>query len=427
MRKEIIICSLIGFFIIIPTTSLSSNLVQEKEAIHNVGLRGLGDLQFMWGAEQQTTDYQTVGCECTDTHFYITGANSGSDPNKVYIFDFDGNYIDSFDQSGTTDWGWIDLAWDGQYLYGGRNDGIIDVFTTDGTIINQINAPVPWPVGLAYDSATDHLWTTDRFADTNFYEIDKDGNVINTLTNTKLIYGLAWDDVCDDGPYLWCAAYVEGGPECTFHQFDPVAGDYTGVSFEAEVPEGTASNRCCGLGFTTDWNTSAGILFGIQQCDQLPDGPGDQIAGYEICEIGEPEPELCCSGSLTWSDVKPGSIVEGEFYVENCGDDDSELNWEVSAWPVWGTDWYFDPPALTGQTPDYGLVTVYVRLTAPSESEKEFTGKIEVVNTDDISEFCEIDVNLVTPKSKSYKNTLFYRILEHFSNTFPILKYLMRL
>ena len=130
---------------IIPTASVSSYILEKKEATYNLTSRGLGDLQFMWGLETQTDDYQTVGCECTDTHFYITGGNNGSDPNKVYKFDFDGNYIDSFDQSGTTDWGWIDLAWDGEYLYGGRDGGIIDVFTTDVTVINQINAPVPWP------------------------------------------------------------------------------------------------------------------------------------------------------------------------------------------------------------------------------------------------------------------------------------------
>jgi hypothetical protein len=74
-----------------------------------------------------------------------------------------------------------------------------------------------------------------------------------------------------------------------------------------------------------------------------------------------------------------------------------------------------------------GIVTVNVELTAPSESEKEFTGKIKVINSDDPGEYCEIDIYLLTPKSKSYQNTIFYRILERISNTFPVLKYLLGL
>jgi hypothetical protein len=426
MRKKIVICSLIALFIIISTTSVSSYIGKKNEAIDNQILRDLGDLLFMWDLEVQTDDFQIVGCECTDTHFYITGANQGNDPNKVYVFDFNGNYIDSFDQSGTTDWGWIDLAWDGQYLYGGRDGGIIDVFTTDGTVVNQIPSPVSWPVGLAYDPASDHLWTTDRFSDTNFYEIDMNGNVITIQPNTKLVYGLAWDDVSEGGPYLWCSAFIEGGPECTFHQYNPLVGGYTGVSFEAADPGGTASNKACGLGFTTDWNTSKGALFGIQQCDQATEGgPGDILGGYEICEIGGPEPILCCSGSLSWSDVSPGATESGKFYIENCGEDDSELNWEISEWPDWGTDWTFIPSGGTGLTPSMGIVTVNVEITAPSDPETEFTGEIKVINSDDPSEYCEIDVILITPKSKNSHTTFFPRLFERFPNVFPLLRQLL--
>ena len=422
MKKKIVVCSLIALFMLISTTSVSSYGGEKIEAIQNTGLRDLGDLQFMWGLEQQTSDYQTVGCGCDGTYFYITGGNNGVDPNKVYIFDFDGNYIDSFDQIGTIDWGWIDLAWDGQYFYGGRDGGIIDVFTQDGTSVSQISAPVSWPVGLAYDPATDHLWTTDRFSDTNFYEIDKDGNVINTYSNSNLVYGLAWDDVSVGGPYLWCSVFVDGGPECTFHQFDPTAGSYTGVSFEAADPGNTVSNKACGLGFTTAWNTSAGVLFAIQQCDQTPDGPGDQLAGYEICEIGAPVSDLDCQGDLSWSDVEPDTTVTGEFEVSNCGDDESELDWEVDSFPEWGTGWTFTPSSGTGLTPADGWVTVQVEVTAPTDPNTEFTGQIKVINSDDPADFCEIPIVLETPvddqqSSQQSMFPLFFQRLQQRLNT----------
>jgi hypothetical protein len=258
-----------------------ANVSQIKKA--SAERSNLGDLQFMWPVEQICHDFQIVGCETNGTDFFLTGASNGTDPNKVYVLDFNGNLVNSFDQPGTTDWGWIDMAWDGQYFYAGHeNSNLIDVFTEDGTVVSQIPAPVIWPVGMAYDPATDHLWTTDRFNDQNLYEITKDGTVVHEFMNTKLIYGLAWDIVSPGGPYLWASVFVDPDPQCTFWQIDPTTGTYTGVSFEAQVPQGgSVSNKACALGFTTAWNSSAGVLFGIQQCDTPI--PGDQLAGYFIC------------------------------------------------------------------------------------------------------------------------------------------------
>ena len=56
--------------------------------------------------------------------------------------------------------------------------------------------------------------------------------------------------------------------------------------------------------------------------------------------IPGPEPDLDCNGSLSWTDVPPGSTVEGSFEVSNIGEDGSELDWEVIEWPDWG-NWSF--------------------------------------------------------------------------------------
>ena|GEM_PF-850713 len=284
MKTKLLVSGLIPVLLILSVSAISG---QEASVSYvqaaTMGRSNLGDLQFMWPAELICHDFQIVGCETNGSYFFLTGASNGTDPNKVYVLDFNGNLVNSFDQPGTTDWGWIDMAWDGQYFYAGHeNSNLIDVFTEDGTVVNQIPAPVYWPVGMAYDPATDHLWTTDRFNDQNLYEITKDGTVVNEFSNTKLIYGFAWDDVSPGGPYLWASVFVDPDPQCTFWQIDPATGTYTGVSFEAQLPQGgSVSNKACALGFTTAWNTSAGVLFGIQQCDTP--APGDQLAGYFIC------------------------------------------------------------------------------------------------------------------------------------------------
>lgn len=433
MKKEILVCGLIAVCMLTPVTGVSSYVKEDINAEFSIGehlvekdfktksgSRDLGDLHFMWGAEEQTSDFQTIGCGCNGTHFFVTGGNNGADPNKVYIFDFDGNYVDSFDQSGTTGWGWLDLAWDGEYFYGGpEGDQRIDVFTEDGTVVDTISGPVPWCAGIAYDPDTDHLWTIDKWTDKVLYELDMDGNEIKSWPQDKNVYGLAWDDVSPGGPFLWVAVQ---DPQCTFYQFDPVEGDYTGVSFEAENP-GSTDNKACGLGFTTAWNESIGILFGIQQCDQTPDGPGDQLAGYEICEIGAPIPDLCCEGSLSWDEVKPNSTVTGTFKVCNCGEEGSLLNWQYQSGPDWGI-WEIEPDSGTDLAAG-DCVTVTVNVTAPEDENTEFTGNITIINTDDPSDYCEIPVTLKTPKNKALSFNLLEWLFERFPNAFPILRNLL--
>jgi hypothetical protein len=253
------------------------------------------------------------------------------------------------------------------------------------------------------------------------YEIDKEGNVINSYQQDKNVYGLAWDNISANGPFLWVSVQ---DPQCTFYQWNPRTGNYTGVSFKA-YDLGTTDNKACGLGFTTKWNTSAGILFGIQQCDQNPDGPGDQLAGYMISEIGAPEPAICCKGSLSWEDVTPETTVSDTFQVCNCGEEGSFLNWKFQSAPSWpGSFWEIEPDSGYDLA-EGDCVTITVNVTAPPDENTEFTGKIKMINADDSSDFCEIDVSLITPKSKlSLKNSFFEIFLQNHPQIFPLLRQL---
>jgi len=148
----------------------------------------------------------------------------------------------------------------------------------------------------------------------------------------------------------------------------------------------------------------------------------------DISLSGEtPIPALCCQGSLSWSNVPPGSTVTGSFEVSNCGDDGSALDWEVDTWPAWGSGWTFTPASGTGLTPAMGPVTVQVQATAPSDPETEFQGNVTVINSNNPSEKCGIPVYLKTPKSKNLQTTFLPRLLERFPNSFPILRQLFGL
>ena len=234
------------------------------------------DIHFIYDVEGPSGDFQCLGVEFNGTHFFITGGNSGNQPNKVYIFDRDGNYVRSFNQTTDTYWGWRDLAWDGTYLYGSE-DNYVDQFYPNGTYVGRFPGPGISPCrALAYDPATDHFWTAD--GDSPIYEFDRNGTVIHEYSNDFPIYGMAWDDVSPDGPWLWIFAQKGYPAAATIYQFDPINGKYTGVSFKGwynASQYGVAGGLC----FTTEWDKNYSILVGLTQ--NFP----DCIVGYEISLI----------------------------------------------------------------------------------------------------------------------------------------------
>jgi len=136
--------------------------------------------------------------------------------------------------------------------------------------------------------------------------------------------------------------------------------------------------------------------------------------------------DLDCDGNLNWIDVTPGETVTGSFTVENIGEPLSMLDWEISEWPDWGT-WTFIPDSGEDLTPEDGPETIGVSVVAPDEENQDFTGHITIINTEDPSDFCIIDVSLATPVIQQYEDSLFHWFLERFPNAFPILRKLLEL
>ena len=104
----------------------------------------------------------------------------------------------------------------------------------------------------------------------------------------------------------------------------------------------------------------------------------------------EPVPDLDCDGDLFWIDVEPGSTVIGSIWVENVGEEGSELNWEIESYPDWGI-WTFDPESGTGL--EY-IQIVDVECVVPDEIEDDLWGEIFIVNLENSSDYCIIDVSL---------------------------------
>ncbi len=146
-----------------------------------------------------------------------------------------------------------------------------------------------------------------------------------------------------------------------------------------------------------------------------------------ILTDGEPtDPDLECDGELSWTDVKPGDTVTGDFVVRNNGDPDSILHWKIESYPNWGK-WTFMPNASI-LTIGAGWLTVDVEVVAPDDPNEEFTGEIKLINAADTSDSCTIDVSLATPRNRAFNmNMLFLRFLENHPHMFPMLRHMLGL
>ncbi len=287
------------------------------------GKENLGDSLWAFDAGTPANETQCLGVEFDGTYFWVTGANSGSDPNKLYKFDANGNLLETYDQpSHATGWGLRDLAWDGQYLYGSASNIISIIDPATGQEVGTFTGPESPNRALAYDPATDHFWTANFSS--SIYEFDRNGNVINSYSNSYYIYGAAWDNASPDGPWLWIAAQEDNGAGGYnyIYQFDPRTGTYTGIGFPVvySSPGGYAG----GLAFTTEWDPSMGVLF------ELVQGPG-VVLGMFVTSYGDPGDPMPPSDVTAYSDytmpteidlswVDPTHYVNGDtltdFHIE---------------------------------------------------------------------------------------------------------------
>ncbi|UCF12213.1 MAG: rhodanese-like domain-containing protein [Thermoplasmatales archaeon] len=141
----------------------------------------------------------------------------------------------------------------------------------------------------------------------------------------------------------------------------------------------------------------------------------------------ESEPDLYCDGSLSWTNIKPGAGINGSFIVENVGDHESKLNWDVESYPDWGY-WAFIPSSGYNLTIEDGQILVNVSVFAPNEKNVNFTGTVKLINSDNPSDNCTIDVFLSISKNRAFNIfTPFLRFLENHPRMFPILRYMLGL
>ncbi|MCU0607363.1 MAG: carboxypeptidase regulatory-like domain-containing protein [Candidatus Edwardsbacteria bacterium] len=221
----------------------------------------------VWGIDLEgpTADNLCLGVEHAGNGLWVSGAagSPSADPNWLYRFGRDGVLSRTLPQPGGGGWGWRDLCWDGQFLYGASAGDIMQIDTADGDTTGvRIASPCAVARGLAYDGSADRFFVTD-FGD-SIYQLDRAGTVLHAWANPRNTFGLAWDAAAD-GPWLWCLNdSLAGGPLLSADQFDPRAGAYTGLRFACNTVD-PANAAAGGLAFSTALVPGRGTLIALLQ------------------------------------------------------------------------------------------------------------------------------------------------------------------
>jgi len=289
---------------------------------------------------------------------YVTDVQARSSPHSVDI-SADADLVHEY--AGVTSGQWVYTAW--QYVPGDLLGQSYFILLSEYTDEGSTNV---WTVQLRFDSdlgivesefdAVNLPLITDEWVEIRI-EIDLDGDLMDIYYD---------DDLLISKPYSATVQNTGGGP-LVIAAVDLFANLATPVYYDDMSLEGVAT-----------------------------------------------QPDLDCTGDLDWVDITPGDTVTGSFTVENIGAEGSELNWEVSETPDWGT-WTFTPASGTGLTPEDGAVTIDVEVVAPEDPETEFTGSVKIVNVDNTADYCTIDASLVTPVSYDMP------FLQWFMNRHPII------
>ena len=244
------------------------------------------------------------GVEFDGQYFYTTVWNS----DKILKFNVYGDWLGTFEVTGVAHL--RDLAWDGQYLYGGcgTRTEIYKISIEDFTVVKIISTPV-FVRGIAWDSDNDAFWVCDWFSD--LYLVARDGNIIQTITNPGIesMYGLAYDAVTGS-PALW--VFFQGAPGAVFARVDIATGQITETHDILQDIPGLEGYPVAGGAFI-----STNVIPGIKVLGGLIQANKDIVFGMELKPTGWLSLEKY-SGS-----VDPGALEDLAVYFNGEG-----LQWE---------------------------------------------------------------------------------------------------
>ncbi|KYK23217.1 hypothetical protein AYK21_02995 [Thermoplasmatales archaeon SG8-52-2] len=330
MRK-LIVYFFVCMLLCVTVSSVTGTVNDEYDANFYEGIeknsqskRAQWDIIFEYDVEAPTGEQSITGCEFDGTHFLVSewGYSGATQPRVVSILDRDGNLVDQW----TPSWlsggsgGLRDLAYDGEYFYGGNTGNTIYCFDIDGSLITSWASPAAVR-SIAYDGDHDAFWINNWEEDLQL--VDRSGSTLYSISSPPSMYGSAWEKQCTGTPALWIfTGTSEGGP-CQVEKIVDIYSGGTNLGIQHQVsddfdPTGIAG----GLFFTELYDPGNGTLGGIIQMSP------DMLFGYELCEVSMPP-------DIPEAPIGPNSGVTGIEYTFEANTTDPEGD-DIYYWFDWG-------------------------------------------------------------------------------------------
>jgi hypothetical protein len=237
-------------------------------------IRAIWDILFTFNGNYAAQP----GVETDGQYIYTSSWQSGYG-SWFHKYALDGTWIEDFDIAGVT--AIRDMAYDGQYFYGGANSSTIyQMDFTNKVLIGTINTTVAGVRHIAYDSQDDAFWVGGW---SDIQEVNRSGAIINSgSTGLSGMYGSAYDPWTADGPYLWI--FDQGGNGVDIQQYSIANGALTGVMHDASDIPGFSSGNSLAGGLCISNTAVAGKIALIGNIQNDP----QTIFAYDLGEATAP-------------------------------------------------------------------------------------------------------------------------------------------
>jgi hypothetical protein len=206
---------------------------------------------------QVVDDDRLAGAVFFDDRFYVAGAN-GAFPNTMYILNRDGALVDTFPQFGHSVYGYKDLEYDGELIWGAGEDSIYG-FTPAGELARHFRAPFNPTNNIAWDSDRGLLIIAG--STTNIAAYDRDGQQVGQQLNRRgmSMYGFAYYPDDPDGYRLYILDQAANAP-ARIHKMNLANGDTLPV-VQYNPPDGGGPG---GISITNQYDIYSWVMVAME-------------------------------------------------------------------------------------------------------------------------------------------------------------------
>ncbi len=234
-----------------------------------------------------------------------------SNGTYIYVVQWLGDSIGKYDQLGNVIEMFVipgvervrDMAYDGQYYYGGNNNDYIYVMDMENKVLVNTLQMGYNVRAVAYDPIEDVLWTSSNWSP-EFHKIDKQGNILDSWVaggiTMDAISGLAFDNYTSGGPSLW--GFSQDSTGVMIVKYDIATQSQTGNMIDMSSVSLNGIGIAGGL-FINDMPLRSGIALG--GCIQ-----NDAIFAFDLNYANQMVVDIEEQNMITKFDIYPNPVSD---------------------------------------------------------------------------------------------------------------------